>query len=143
MQNTNKHQEVSQQPTKKTTKFQPKTPFPKLVPEQIHQNKNDRLDLLFTMALTAHHGNAVKPKKNDKTRKNRKHAKTACAHLLVTPNNSPTNFKPAVNRQTGFRRRTHRALSESFSDHRSREQLRSEAIALKRKTNKQTNKQTN
>ena len=47
------------------------------------------------------------------------------------------HFKPAVNRQPGFRRRTHRALSKSFSDHRSREQLRSEAIALKRKTNKQ------
>ena len=43
--------------------FQPKTPFPKLVPEQIHQSKNDRLDLLFTMALTARHRNAVRPKK--------------------------------------------------------------------------------
>ena len=53
----------------KTTEFQPKTPFPKLVPEQIHQSKNDRLDLLFTMALTAHHGNAVRPKKTIKHEK--------------------------------------------------------------------------
>ena len=38
----------------------------------IRKNKNDRLDLLFTMALIARHGNAVTPKKTKKhkTRKN-------------------------------------------------------------------------
>ena len=68
------------------------TRCPKSVREQIRKSQNDRLDLLFTMALIARHGNAVRPNKNDKTWKNRKHAKTACAHLLVTLRILRTNF---------------------------------------------------